>query len=161
MSLLRSCILFAGLWFVVAADAVMACPDPNLNAAAQMRSNGAALRLGQSRRAVAGGTVPLAGCPGVPLEEVPSAMFLSPPSLSANLGGMLGLAIEISVDAPCATALLVRTAAGEWYHDDRGQGPGKPRIILRHPGSGTLRLWLGTSDGAPCTARVQLVTYAG
>ncbi|MFZ3582355.1 hypothetical protein ACOI1H_09325 [Loktanella sp. DJP18] len=143
------------------ATVVWACPNPDMNATVQVRTNGAALRMGTMRRALAGGNSALDTCPSVTLPDVPAMLFPDAPSMTADLGGMLGLAMEITSDATCPTGLLVRTADGDWYHDDSGRGPGQPRIMLRHPGSGPLMIWIGTPDGGACRATVRLVTYAG
>lgn len=138
-----------------------ACPNPDLNATVQLRTNGASLRMGQMRRATAGGPHQLDGCPALGLGEVPEMFFSDAPSMSADLGGMMGLAMEISAEGACATGLLIRTADGNWYYDDSGRGPGLPRIMLRSPGRGMMRFWVGTPDGAACRATIRLATYAG
>ncbi len=148
-----------GLW----SGPAMACPNPDLNAATTVQTNGATLRLGLNRRTTAGGTATLAACPHV-TADVPgdvAMMFNAVPALSADVGGMMGMAMEISADANCATALLVRTASGDWYYDDRGRGIGMPRIMMRSPGAGQLQVWIGTTDGSVCRARVNMMTYAG
>ena len=154
--------LFAILILAVtstAASSVAACPNPDMGALAQLRSNGAALRMGQSRRATGGGPVTLDGCPGVTLDATPPMMFSDAPSMTADLSGMLGLAMEIRADGPCATGLLIRTAAGDWFYDDSGRGAGLPRLMLRKPGTGQMQIWIGTPDGAVCRTRVNLMTY--
>ena len=138
-----------------------ACPNPDLNAAVQVRSNGAALRMGLSRRVWAGGTASLADCGQVGMTESGAMTFPDAPSFSANLGGMLGLAIEIDADSRCPVGLLVQTADGTFYFDADGGGPGQPRMILRHPGRGTMLIWVGTADPQPCRTTLRLTTYAG
>ena len=143
----------------VPSGAVLACPNPDLGAFTQLRSNGASLRMGQSRRATGGGAVTLDACPGVALRDVPPMMFSDAPSMTADLSGMLGLAMEIKADGPCAAGLLVRTTKGEWYYDDGGRGPGLPWMMLRQPGTGQLQIWIGTPDGEVCRTRINLMTY--
>lgn len=157
----RLLVLLLSILLAAPATTALACPNPDMNATVQVRTNGAALRMGSMRRAMGGGTTALDTCAAIALPEVPAMLFPDAPSLTAELGGMLGLAMEITSDAACPTGLLVRTASGEWYHDDRGRGPGQPRIMLRRPGSGPLMIWIGTPDGAACRATVRLVTYAG
>jgi hypothetical protein len=92
---------------------------------------------------------------------VPPMMFNDAPSFTADLSGMIGLAMEIRADSDCATGMLVRTADGHWYYDDSGQGTGQPQLILRRPGRGEIMVWVGTPDGEQCRARLNLSTYAG
>lgn len=143
---------------VGAGDAALACPNPDLGGGSILSSNGASLRLGQSRRVFAGGAGSLDGCTYLGLPEVPAARFNDAPALVAELGGMLGLGMEIGVFSSCAAALLVQTEDESWYFNDDGQGPGRPRMLLSRPGNGTLSVWIGTEDGQPCRARVTLTT---
>ena len=159
---MRSRRLFAMLVLAATSSTALpavACPNPDMNAMAQLRSNGASLRMGQSRRATGGGNAMLDGCDGVTLEAVPPMMFSDAPSMTADLSGMLGLAMEIRADGNCATGLLIRTAAGDWFYDDSGRGAGLPRLMLRNPGTGRMQIWIGTPDGAVCRTRVNLMTY--
>jgi hypothetical protein len=161
MSFWRIAVL--GIFFAVTqmAGAAVACPNPDMAAARQISSNGAALRLGQNRRVFAGGKAGLAGCDHIAFPQVPAVMFNDAPSFSADLSGMIGLAMEIRAEGDCPTGLLVRTEDGHWYFDDSGRGAGQPRLILRHPGRGKIAVWVGTVDGAQCRARLNLQTYAG
>ena len=138
-----------------------ACPNPDMAAARVLRTNGVSLRLGQSQRVQAGGTDTLEACAHLGLSDVPVELFNDAPSMVADLSGMMGLAIEISSKSNCPTALLVRTENGAWYFDDRGQGIGFPRLMLRRPGTGKIMIWVGTPEGQSCRSRVGLVTYAG
>ena len=159
MRMRRLCamVVLAAMWST--GSPVAACPNPDMNATAQMRSNGASLRMGQSRRATGGGNASLEGCGGVTLDSVPPMMFSDAPSMTADLSGMLGLAMEITADGNCAAGLLIRTAAGDWFYDDSGRGAGLPRVMLRRPGTGRMQIWIGTPDGAVCRTRVNLMTY--
>ena len=159
MRMRRLCamVVLAAIWST--GSPVAACPNPDMGAFTQLRSNGASLRMGQSRRATGGGTATLDACSTVTLPSVPPMRFADAPSMTADLSGMLGLAMEIRADAPCATGLLIRTAAGDWFYDDSGRGAGLPRVMLRKPGSGQMQIWVGTPDGAVCRTRVTLMTY--
>ncbi|WP_386681356.1 hypothetical protein [Loktanella sp. R86503] len=161
MSLWRIAVLGVVLAATQFAGSAIACPNPDMAAARQISSNGAALRLGQSRRVFAGGKAGLDGCAHIALPHIPTAQFNDAPGFSADLSGMIGLAMEIRAESDCATALLVRTDGGHWYFDDHGRGAGQPRLILRRPGSGEITVWLGTPDGRQCRARLNLQTYAG
>ena len=154
----RSLTLCMAVVAIGAGGAAVACPNPDIGASNMITSNGASLRLGQSRRVFAGGAAPLDGCAYLGLSKVPTAQFNDAPSLVAELGGMLGLGLEIGVFSSCATALLVQTEDDSWYFNDNGQGPGRPRMLLSRPGNGTLSVWIGTEDGQPCRARLSLTT---
>ncbi|SEM44651.1 non-specific serine/threonine protein kinase [Loktanella fryxellensis] len=153
-------VLFLGVTLCAWSGAAVACPNPAIGAFSRLDANGATLRLGDSRRVDAGGDTDLAGC-AMGLDAPVDGRFNTVPSLTADLAGMTGLAIEIAVVSRCATALLVRTADNRWFHDSDGQGPGRPRLLLTQPSSGTLSVWVGTPDGQTCTARVTLQTMFG
>lgn len=161
MKLWRIMICVGAAFLALPVLAAEACPNPDIAANRLLRSNGVSLRMGQTRRVQAGGTETLEGCADLGLGAVPAAMFNDAPSMTAELIGMMGLAIEISSVSTCATALLVRTQDGAWYFDDKGQGAGLPRLVLRRPGTGTLSIWVGTPEGKSCRSQVSLVTYAG
>ena len=161
MSVWHTCLLGLFLGMIQFAGQAAACPNPDMAATRQISSNGVALRLGQSRRVFAGGKASLAGCDHLGLPQVPPVMFNDAPSFTADLSGMIGLAMEIRAVGDCAMGMLVRTADGGWYYDDSGQGAGQRRLILRRPGRGKIMVWVGTPDGAQCRASVKLSTYAG
>lgn len=152
--------LILSLLACAGAGAAMACPNPAIGAFNRMDANGATLRLGDSRRVDAGGTTDLAAC-DMGFGAAAPGLFNTVPSLTADLAGMRGLAIEIAVVSRCATSLLVRTADNRWFHDSDGQGPGRPRLLLTQPPSGVLSVWVGTPDGQTCTARITLQTMFG
>jgi hypothetical protein len=161
MSFWQMCLLGLFLAVTQVTGQAVACPNPDMAATRQISSNGASLRLGQNRRIFAGGKAELIGCDYLGLPQVPPMMFNDAPSFTADLSGMIGLAMEIRADSDCATGMLVRTADGHWYYDDSGQGTGQPQLILRRPGRGEIMVWVGTPDGEQCRARLNLSTYGG
>lgn len=154
-------IIAIGMWLAISATPAAACPNPDLGALRQISTNGASLRLGLGRRVTAGGTGTLEECGHLGLRDVPQMQFNAAPSLVANLSGMMGLAMEIQSQGQCPTGLLVRTADGAWYYDDRGRGAGLPRLMLRRPGRGEFKVWVGTPTGDLCRTQVRLTTYPG
>ncbi len=149
------------LWAGLIGGPAFACPNPDLNATDQLRTNGASLRMGDMRRFTAGGTDTLDGCDYLGLTTTPPAFFNAAPNVTADLSGMVGLAIEIRVTSRCPTSLLVHTAEGNWYFDDDGQGLGRPLLLLSRPTNGLMQMWVGTDNGQSCSARVTLATIRG
>jgi hypothetical protein len=68
--------------------------------------------------------------------------------------------LEIRVEAPCDSVLLVNAANGDWYYNDDGPYGHNPQINLR--GSATLNgrvdIWVGSYDGQSCFGDLILET---
>lgn len=82
------------------------------------------------------------------------------PTMSFRLARMDHYPLEIRVEAPCDTVLLVNAADGTWHYNDDGPYGQNPQINLR--GSATLNgrvdIWVGSYNGQTCFGDLILET---
>lgn len=69
--------------------------------------------------------------------------------------------VEMQVVSDCNTTLLARTQDGAWHFDDDSNGGILPLLNVTGPqaNAGRMDIWIGTTDGIPCAASVELETW--
>ncbi len=156
-------ILMAAAAMLGFAGAAAACPNYNIQAAAQYSASGGQLRQPQFFSVVAGGDNYIWNCPGInPQSDRGAGYFSSQPDFRFNLSGMGGLKLEISVVSDCDAALLINTGTATWYYDDDDNRRSQldPSIMLTRPANGLIDIWIGTYDGEYCNAQLRMETFS-
>jgi len=139
------------------AGAAVACPDFNLQANEAYAGEGGQLHNGQVFNVVAGGENDIRACRHIrPGTDQGAGYFTSQPDFSFSLSKMGQRRLIVSVVSECDAALLINTATAGWYYDDDDNGNLDPRIVLTRPADGRIDIWVGTFDGAYCTARLRV-----
>jgi hypothetical protein len=69
--------------------------------------------------------------------------------------------LQLEVEAPCDTTLLVNTNDTTWHFDDNGGDAGGPLLDLTGQVAieGRIDIWVGTIDGAACDATLEVETW--
>jgi len=139
-----------------AAAAAQACPDYRLGGDVDYGFTGDVLTREREYAVQIGGAYSLADCGYTTY----SGYVPAEPTLSLRLARMDHYPLEIRVEAPCDSVLLVNAADGTWYYNDDGPYGYNPQLNLR--GSATLNgrvdIWVGSYDGQTCFGDLILET---
>ncbi|MBS1303610.1 hypothetical protein [Loktanella sp. SALINAS62] len=135
-----------------------ACPNPEHSSVVRFTESGVNLRRGKIVRLNAGGTSTLAECPQAGVVRDNDAYFTDAPSLELELVGMMGLGLQITPDQGCANSILVLTPDGQWYNRGPGLNGYLPALMLSRPGTGELKVWVGTKSPERCRLRMEVLT---
>ena len=142
--------LIAGL----AATTAAACPDWTLSGAPISYSS-EQLWAPQSVDVVAGGNVNLTNCPmpghGYVITQPDFDLTFTDNEARRDL--------EIRVQAPCDTVLLVNDAQGNWHFSDDEGGNLNPLLRLTAAPAGAYDIWVGTFDTQTCPATLTFETF--
>lgn len=153
-------ICVAAAAVVMQGGAALACPDFTLAAAERYDVTGAELYQPRSYDVVAGGTADIAACKKtVRLDEDGAGFFMDMPDFAFGVTGLGPYDLHLSVISGCDSALLINTAAGNWFYDDDSNGDLDPKIIINNPVDGRIDIWVGTYDGEYCEAQLTLETF--
>lgn len=145
---------------VVLGGAAQACPNWNLQAAAQYSGSGNYFYQPRAYSVVAGGEFALSKCNHIrPATDIGPGFFPDRPDFRFEIYGMGRYELHIRVNSECDAALLINTATATWYYDDDDNGNLDPRIVLTNPADGFLDIWVGTYDGQYCNAVLELETF--
>ncbi|KQI69636.1 hypothetical protein AN189_04370 [Loktanella sp. 3ANDIMAR09] len=155
---LKFALILSGLMFSGLPLAAQACPNPDMASFTQLTESGVSLRRGKSVRMTAGGMRPLGDCPQASVARGSDSHFTDAPTFELNLVGMMGLALQMSADTGCARDMLVQTADGSWYYRGPGLNGFMPPMMLSNPGTGALKVWIGTQDDRSCRVRMEFLT---
>ena len=142
--------VLAALGLLLSASAAAACPDPRTDGLGQFTADRTTLSRGISFTAIGGGTHDLSRC------TVPGqGYFLAAPHMTLTLDNVARRRVFIgtSTEGGCDPVILARTAEGTWLWDDNSRGRDAQVTPLAEV-DGTLNIWVGSANGAPCDTRV-------
>jgi hypothetical protein len=148
-------IFLSAALMMSAAAAAQACPDYRLGGDVDYSYTGDILLREREYSVQIGTDYSLVGCG----HQYPGYVSAAP-TTSFRLARMDHYPLEIRVEAPCDSVLLVNAANGDWYYNDDGPYGHNPQINLR--GSATLNgrvdIWVGSYDGQSCFGDLILET---
>ncbi|MEM1273893.1 MAG: hypothetical protein AAGF88_08750 [Pseudomonadota bacterium] len=131
------------------------CPTWNFTGQ-QITATGQFLYSPQNYAVQASGSTEIGGC------NIPGAYGYAnaAPDYTFYLSGMEQYRLEIEVSSNCDPVLLVNTADGQWYFNDDSSGL-NPALNIRGTTAlnGRVDVWVGSYNGAPCPATLEMETW--
>lgn len=148
-------IFLSAALLMTAATVAQACPDYRLGGDVDYGFTGDVLTRAREYSVQVGTDYSLVDC-GIPHTGYVSAA----PTMSFRLARMDHYPLEIRVEAPCDSVLLVNAADGSWHYNDDGPYGYNPRINLRGSAAlnGRVDIWVGSYDGQTCYGDLILET---
>lgn len=148
-------LFLAATLSLAAAAAAQACPDYRMGGDVDYGYTGDILTHAREYSVQVGTDYALASC-GIQYPGYVSAA----PTMSFRLARMDHYPLEIRVEAPCDSVLLVNAADGSWHYNDDGPYGHNPEINLRGSAllNGRVDIWVGSYDGQTCYGDLILET---